>query len=306
MPRVIFDPNLAQCPDYNLDVYQNIRAPLVNQNTDHAQAAAILTNIWNGQNALEKQQWQEQLDEESAEAEARRVEVAEEERLRQEEIEKEKEEQRKEEEKKNAIKYVPIPDRDVPTRPPVIASSVATRKLEKGEYVPLWYFTNAGLEDTMKSFNVVDEDALSLIRREDGSTVLVPSLNPKESKALVEDQSLSWEDFSIAAPRMIEAMSRARWPNERVQMMANFWANLTIHPFRSSGSALEKSTLLLYQSEQRKLWHQTINSPGYGYDLSRINQELVKETKDRLYWIERDRKDSERDLVSFFLPQLIP
>lgn len=300
MPRIIFDPNLTQCPDYNLDLYQAIRAPLINQNTNHAQAAAILTNIWDAQNAIEKQQWQEQSDEDEAEAEARRAEAAEQERLRQEDIEKEKEEQRKEEEKKNAVKYAPIPDRDVPTRPPVIASSIATRKLEKGEYVPLWYFTNAGLDDAMKSFNIVDEDALSIVRREDGSTALVPSLTSRESKALVGDQSLSWEDFSIAAPRMIEAMSRARWPNERVQMMASFWSNLTIHPYRSSGNQLEKSTLLLYQSEQRKLWHQAINSPGHGYDLSRINQELIKETKDRLYWIERERKDAERDVVSNF------
>ena len=301
MPRLIFDPNLAQCPEYDLDIYQAIRAPLVNQNIDHAQAAAILTNVWNGQNVMEKQQWQEQLDQDATETEARRAEAADLERLRQEDIDKEKEEQRKEEEKKNAIKYTPIPDRNVPTRPRVIASSIATRKLEKGEYVPLWYFTNTGLHDAMKSFSIVDEDALSLVKREDRSTALVPSLTSKESKALVEDQYLSWEDFSIAAPRMIEAMSRARWPNERVQMMVNFWSNLTIHPYRSSGSPLEKSTLLLYQSEQRKLWHQAINSPGHGYDLSRINQELIKETKDQLYWIERERKDAERDLISIRL-----
>jgi len=218
----------------------------------------------------------------------------------------EKEEQRKEEEKKNAIKYAPILDRDVPTRPPVIASPIATCKLEKGEYVPLWYFTNAGLEDATKSFNLIDEDTLSLVKRVDGSTALVPALTSKESKALIEDQSLSWEDFSIAAPRMIKAMSRAHWPNERVQMMADFWSNLTIHPYRSSGIPLEKSTLLLYQSEQRKLWHQAINVPGHSYNLSRINLELVKETKDWLYWIEGDRKDAERELVSIRLFRYVP
>ena len=115
MPHLIFDPNLTQCPEYNLDIYQAIRVPLVNQNIDHAQAAAILTNIWNSQNAMEKQQWQEQLDQDAAEMEGRRVEAADLERLRQKDIEKEKEEQCKEEEKKNAIKYTPIPDRDVPT-----------------------------------------------------------------------------------------------------------------------------------------------------------------------------------------------
>ena len=147
MPRLLCDPNLAQRPDYTLDTWEAIRVPIVNPGTDHAQAAVLLTNIWNAQNNLERQQWQEQLDQDAAEAETRRQEAEEQERLRQEEIDKDKEEQRKEEEKKNTIKYAPIPDRDVPTRPPVIASAIATRRLEKGEYVPLWYFTNAGLEE---------------------------------------------------------------------------------------------------------------------------------------------------------------
>jgi hypothetical protein len=297
MPRLLFDPNLAQCPDYTLDIWEATRTPIINPGTDHAQAAVILTNIWNAQNTVEKQQWQAQLDQDAAEAEARREEVEEQERLRQEEIQKEKDEQRKEEEKKNAIKYAPIPDRDVPTRPPVIASAIATRRLEKGEYVPLWYYTNARLEDATKSFNIVDEEALSLIRREDGSTSLVPSLSSKESKAVVEDQFLSWDDFSIAAPRMIDAMSRARWPHDRIKMTADFWSNLTVHPFRSSGNRLDKNALLLYQGEQRKLWHQAIGSPGHGYDLSRINEQLLNQTKDRLYWKERERIDAERDNI---------
>jgi len=156
----------------------------------------------------------------------------------------------------------------------------------------------------MKSFNITDEDALSLVKHEDGSMALIPSLNSKESKALTKDQNLSWEDFSIAAPHMIEAMSHAHWLNERVQMMVNFWANLTIHPYRSSGNQLEKSTLLFYQSEQQKLWHQAMSSLGHGYDLSciSINQELVKETKDRLYWIEHLRYKGCRKGLSVFYP----
>ncbi|KIM81801.1 hypothetical protein PILCRDRAFT_88950 [Piloderma croceum F 1598] len=236
MPHLLFNPNLAQCPDYNLDIWEPTRIPLVNLTTDHTQATVFLTNIWNTQNAVEKQQWQAQLDQDATEVEARRDEVEGRVRLRQEEIEREKEEQCKEEEKKNTIKYAPIPDRDVPTCPPVIASAVTTRRLEK--------------EDATRSFNIVDKEALSLIRHEDGSTLLVPSLTSKESKAVIEDQFLSWEEFFIAAPRVINTMSRARWPNDRIKMTANFWSNHTVHPFRSSGNQLDKNTLLLYQGEQ--------------------------------------------------------
>ena len=94
---------------------------------------------------------------------------------------------------------------------------------------------------------------------------------------------------------MIDAMSRARWPNDRIKMTANFWSNLTVHPFRSSGNQLDKNTLLLYQGEQRKPWHQAISSPGHRYDLSRINEQLLTQTKDRLYWKEQERIDAERD-----------
>src|SRR3984893_9135068 len=152
MPRLPYDPNLAQHPNCTLDIWEAIRAPIVNPGTDHAQAVVILTNIWNAQNNLKRQQWQEQLDQDAAEAKTRREEVEEQERLRQEEIDKEKEEQHKEEEKKNAIKSAPIPDSDVPTRPPVIASAIASRRLEKGKYVPLWYFTNTGLDIATRSF----------------------------------------------------------------------------------------------------------------------------------------------------------
>jgi len=102
---------------------------------------------------------------------------------------------------------------------------------------------------------------------------------------------------------MINIMSHARWPNNRIKMTANFWSNLTVHPFRSSGNQLDKNTLLLYQGKQRKLWHQAISSPGHGYDLSRINEQLLSQTKDRLYWKEQEHIDTERDnfVSKFFI-----
>ena len=74
--------------------------------------------------------------------------------------------------------------------------------------------------------------------------------------------------------------------------MTDFWTNINTHPFRSLRDPLDRNTLLLYQAEQRKLWHQAINSPGHGYDLSQINEELMRQTKDRLYWIEREQRNN--------------
>ena len=71
-----------------------------------------------------------------------------------------------------------------------------------------------------------------------------------------------------------------------------FWMNINTHPFRSSRDPLDWSTLLLYQAKQRKLWHQAINSPGHRYNLSQINEELLHQTKDRLYWSEQEQRDN--------------
>ena len=299
MVKLVLDPNNAHCPDYNLDIYENVRAPLVNADTSHQQAAEILTNIWTAQNVLDCQQWQEQLDQDIQEAEVRRQHEEEELRLRREEDAKEKEDQRKEGLKKHKAKFAAIPAQGVPSQPPVITALFAMRRMEKEDYVPLWYYTNAGLDDALKSYTNIDDDTLSLLRRPDGSTSIIPASSARDAKAVIEDQDIPWEEFCIAAPRMIEAMGRAKWPPERIVMMGQFWANIQSHKYRSSRDPLDRSALILYQAEQRRLWHVAINSPGYAYDLSQINENLLRETKDRLYWSERARKDKESDnLVS--------
>ena len=119
----------------------------------------------------------------------------------------------------------------------------------------------------MKAFNILEEDALSLIKRGDGSTSLVPMLLSKESRNVVKDSNLSWDEFCIITPHMILAMSQSEWPPNCIAMMTEFWSNLNMHLFRSSRDLLDRDALLLYQAKQRKLWHQVINSPSYGYDL---------------------------------------
>jgi hypothetical protein len=302
MPHVFIDPNTTQCPDYTLDIYQAARASLVNDNVTYKQAAVILTNVWTAQNAVERQQWQKQVDQDDAAAKQHRQDLQYERKPRQEEIAKEKEDQRKEEMKKNKSKFIPIPARGVPTQPPVIASAFAIRRMDKGDFVPLWYYTNAGIDDAIKSFSndsVIDDEALSLITRSDGSTSILPLASVKGSKGIVEDQDISWDDFCISAPRMIEAMGRAGWPDDRIKMMGQFWTNIQSHPFRSSRDPFDRLALLVYQAEQRRQWHQTINIPGYGYNLSKINEDLLRQTRERLCWAEHDRKDKEAErLVS--------
>ena len=274
-----------QCHNYLLDIYHTVQLPFDTPDLDHHQVATILTTVWGVQNTIKKQQWQDQLDCDATEADERRQEREEIERVRQEELDREKEEQLKDERKKNKSKFVPIPPRGVPTMMLIIISAIATQHMDKGEYVPLWYFTNAGLDNTVKAFSILEEDGLSLVERDNGSTSLIPALSSKESRSVVEDNKLSWDNFCISVPHMILAMSYSEWPPDWINMMTEFWTNINTHPYRSLRDPLDQSTLLLYQAEQRKLWHQAIHSPGHGYDLLQINEELLHQTKDRLYWI---------------------
>ncbi|KAF8803480.1 hypothetical protein BYT27DRAFT_7020019, partial [Phlegmacium glaucopus] len=53
-------------------------------------------------------------------------------------------------------------------------------------------------------------------------------------------------------------MEEADWPQDHVTMLAKFWGNLQIHELRSSRDPLDQKTLIVYQAEQRRLWHLAI------------------------------------------------
>jgi hypothetical protein len=294
MPLLI-DPSSLRCPDFTQDIYMLARANLRNEQVDDAMAAATLAIMWTTINATEQAQYQLQVQEETARIEACQQEADGALALRAIEEAKEKEEQKKDERRRNKAKYLPVPQRGIPTQSPVIPSAVATHKLDRGDYVPLWYFTNKGIEDASRSFSLVDDDVMVIMKKADGTTSLIPASSANEEKGLIKDQDLSWEEFTIASAHMIDAMDKAEWPQDQISMMTAFWGGIQIHPFRSSSSALNRNMLLLYQAEQRKLWHQATRTPGHGYSLAGINEQLLRETKERLYWIDREWKDKDKE-----------
>ena len=232
MPRILSDPGLLECPDFASPTYADARAPLVNPNTTEQQAIQFLKDIWSAVNQADKVRWQVQNEEDEVlNTERLRLQSEAEVLKAQAQIE-EAESLRKEEVKKNKSKYIPIPDRDVPTVARIFASNYALRKMEKGLYVELWYswyYTNAGLDEAFRNANTVDDEAMMMVRLPNGSTSWVPAASTRTSSTVIEDRNILWEDFCRAAPRMIVAMEEADWPQERVSMLAKFWGNLQIH-----------------------------------------------------------------------------
>jgi hypothetical protein len=295
MPRIQSNPGSLECPDYASPTYAAARQMLVNQNTTEAQAVQFLKDVWTAGNEADKVRWQTQNEEdEAARTERLRIQTEAEGLKAQAEVE-EAEALRKEEVKKNKSKYIPIPDRDVPTIARVIASNYAIRKMEKGLYVELWYYTNAGLDEALRNSNTVDDEALMILRLPNGSTSWAPAASTKTSSSVLDDKNILWEDFCQAVPRMIVAMEEADWPKERVVMLAEFWGKLMVHELRSSRDPLDQKTLIIYQAEQRRLWHLAISSPQGAYNLSKINEEIIRKTRDKVYQEDRRLKDYQRD-----------
>ncbi|KAF8812997.1 hypothetical protein BYT27DRAFT_7251340 [Phlegmacium glaucopus] len=132
MPRIQSDPGLLECPDFASPIYAAAHAPFVNPTTTEAQAIQLLKNIWDAGNDADKLRWQQQNNDDAAALTEHHRLQSEADLLRVQARIDEEENLCKEEMKKNKMKYISIPDRDVPTIAPVIVSNYAIRKMEKG------------------------------------------------------------------------------------------------------------------------------------------------------------------------------
>ncbi|KIK75489.1 hypothetical protein PAXRUDRAFT_18962 [Paxillus rubicundulus Ve08.2h10] len=131
------NPHNAIQPDYGTDCFTPTRQPLVvNFGISHEEAVHCLLEIWMVQNQLECQEWDIWQEAEADEA-----------RQEQEHILQEEEAVHQEERKKNCSKFLPFNDIKVASTIPIMPSPHALRKLWKGKYVELDYFTNKGLAE---------------------------------------------------------------------------------------------------------------------------------------------------------------
>ncbi|KAG2124369.1 hypothetical protein DEU56DRAFT_692862, partial [Suillus clintonianus] len=205
MPRILNDPNLNICPDYATPPYANARAQLINEHINEEQAIQILKNIWEASNNVEKGLCQGQVEDEREHREhLNQLQQEQQDRHEQEQIE-EAELARKEEKKKYKHKYAPIQATGVPDEPSINPSPYATRKLEKGEYVELWYFTNDGLDEALIK-KTIEDDTMVLLTLQDSSTAWVSAASARNTTSVINNEDIAFEDFCQACPRFISAI----------------------------------------------------------------------------------------------------
>lgn len=121
------------------------------------------------------------------------------------------------------------------------------------------------------------------------------SASTRNARSVINDEDLPFEEFCQACPRFLLALEEADWPQDRLRMMALFWRNLQVHKLRSARDPLAQKTLLVYQAKQRRHWHVVAKSSAGPYDISVVNEKVMEETRARVYWDDRIKKDNARD-----------
>lgn len=301
MPELTSNPNEATCPDFASDDYAEARNVMIGENVDEAAAIVLLVNAWNANNAAERIIWARQRRElEEAERERERQ-AREETQHREEEQGVEEDAARSEERKKHKNKYTMVSMAPPPILPPEILPAYATTRLQKGLYVELWYFTNEGLDYALKTSSTVDENALIQAVDKDGGAVWTTAAASRGSKAALDDRDLSWDQFSIAIPRFLDAIHAAGWTEQRQAMMASLFTGLQTHPYRASRDPLDRAILLRYLSEQRRLWHQALDAGTGAWNIGILSDPLVAMAADAVRKEQNERAEAERNrMVSHF------
>ncbi|KAG1872650.1 hypothetical protein C8R48DRAFT_670146 [Suillus tomentosus] len=223
MNRLTSDPHVEVCPDFTLDFYRTSRAPLVALNNTDAEAAALLQTVWVTTNAARRTQWQDQVA-------ADNVLAVENQRLLNEETDRELQAQcladatiDEEEKKKNRLKHIPIPKRPHPSHANenILVSDFALRKLEKGHYVEIYYWTNKGIADAHLVYHATNDEGMVPNKTADGATMWIPASATRPSTTVVPDCNLEALDFAQAIPRLVTSLTERGWGHDRVHMLAD-------------------------------------------------------------------------------------
>ncbi|KAG0703211.1 hypothetical protein DFH29DRAFT_803757, partial [Suillus ampliporus] len=269
---------------------QNARARLIDRGiANDALAAEVLQTIWTLNNETAKDAWADQEETKLRQAQEARHLTAKQEQEHLQALEDKLAAARKEEHKKNKSKFVPVSKAKIPTIPVVIPSNYAICKLKAGDYCELYYFTNRGLNEAKKNLLSTEPQGMILLPRPDGQQTWVNADETRDSKMVItKDKNLSWEDFNEAAPRIIVAMKQQEWPEDHINMHITFCTSLQNHRWHHAMDILKQRALLLYQSQQHRMWHLTAGGP-HGWSIAELNHELILEAREEIFNLDRDQ-----------------
>ena len=254
MPNFAQNPHEAPPPDYGLECFLPARQPLVVNDflISHEEAAQRLLAIWQAQNALDRQEWDAHLEADVQAAQRAREQQQHEEEERQRLLMEEQGTALQEEKKKNRNKFLPFADTQISTSTPILPSPLALRKLRKGEYCELYFFTNKGLADAQAYSPSMDDEALAITQDDHGLHSFVPVAAARAKQSVIEDKDLTWAQIDEATHRMLQAMKENGWDQKRLESHLGFWMALGAHEWRHDSEETSRRALIVYQATARR------------------------------------------------------
>ncbi|KAF9789218.1 hypothetical protein BJ322DRAFT_1017925 [Thelephora terrestris] len=149
------------------------------------------------------------------------------------------------------------------------------KRLEKKEFVELWYFTADGCRETSGA-DLLSSDDYNLVGTGNGRIVLRSKASAATSTKAVKDEDLSWEQLTEAKTRMVGCMKACGWSQHEVTQLVMFFLSLDDHPIRSQSYRLQ--TIMRYQDRVRRDWTSRLKTDAYS--ISEVNDNLMKEFRD--------------------------
>lgn len=143
-------------------------------------------------------------------------------------------------------------------------------KLKDFEYVELAHFTASARERVKKDVRGTDEETLAWSRSTNALTI---TTTPASSRNVRQDEDLTWEEVMQARVQYLNWLEKSKWPDEYVQMFAQFFWNLDTHELR--GQTGGPSILVRYQAQYRREWHNALRESD-PFNLALINETALK------------------------------
>lgn len=210
-----------------------------------AAARARLAEAWAAQQAVEEHQRAQIQQQRAAELAARAA---------------EEEAERRERERKRPKMPAISRGRTIhyDSRPPL--SPFAAKRLEKFEYVPLWYFTKeAGLEARRESTARVTNpsETFSLTRSVGNGISIQAETNDRPSARQKRDRDLTFAELTQAQLPFLRALAEHRWSQEVIDMWAEFLAAILDSDFQfMKPLEAREAALMLHLDKTRARWHE--------------------------------------------------
>jgi len=273
MPRITVNPNLAEAPDFTLEVYAVARDAIATQHhISPEEAAERLNEAWTADNNTKKQAWEQQ---ELADRDEAAQRAQEEDQQRNKECQCNEQNETRELKKKKPKLNSFVANCPITTAIKLHPSWFALHKLEERDYIELSYFTPEGCAEAASNDHAVAEEAFAFSKVND-----LVSLQPisafKASSKVIQDDKLSWCEMSIAKINLLQCMEETGWPKDHIVALTTSYLNLENHPKHQEPDG--DAVLLAYQAQVRHEWHiqlkSTTGEPAF--DISSTNDDLVE------------------------------